>query len=285
VRPNVVVLELDACRADKVGAYGFERPTTPRLDALAADPDAALFEWQIVQAPHTKASTASLFTGVYPFQHGVVAIDDLTSVLKHGGFYNGRRVAADYQTIAETFTAAGYRSYANPHIAHLTEKAGFAQGFGTFLDPAIRENRGSDEEQVDRLLQFLAESDAPAFAYVHVIGCHNPFPDERRDPDYMARYGGGFDVAALAARGVAPERRQFKWAIRTGELQLDEEAVRFVHTVYEATLRRVDRVTVGRLVDGLKAAGSYDRTLLVVSADHGEELYDHGGYARTCRAA
>ena len=83
-RPHVLVVALDACRADKFSAYGFERPTTPAFDALAAEPDSALFDWQIVQAPHTKASTASLFTGVYPFQHGVVAKDDLTRRAEQG---------------------------------------------------------------------------------------------------------------------------------------------------------------------------------------------------------
>lgn len=278
-RPHVLILALDACRADKFSAYGLERPTTPAFDALAAEPESVLFEWQIVQAPHTKASTASLFTGVYPFQHGVVARDDLTEVLSRGGSYGGRHVLESYQTLAESFSAAGYRTYAHPHIGHLTAKSGFAQGFGEFLDPARRANRGADEAKIDRVVDYLGAADQPAFAYVHLFGCHNPFPHARRDADYFARYGAGFDEAALTARGVEVGEQRVKWAVREGRLRLDQEAVDYLNAVYESVLRRVDRTAVARLVDGLRAAGVFDRTLLVVTADHGEELYEHGGYA------
>ncbi len=278
-RPNVLIVELDACRADKVSAYGFDRPTTPALDALAADPDGVLYEWELVQAPHTKASTASLFSGVYVFQHGVFTRDDLTKVLATGGHYGGRTLAEAYPTLAETFKSGGYRTYAHPRIGHLTAKAGFAQGFDEYLDPARHRNQWREEAYVDAVVKFLSASTQPGFAYIHVIGCHNAFPPIKRDPDYMRRYGAGFDQEALAARGIDPGKRAFKWAIRTGRLKLDPEAVRFVHTVYESVLNRVDRVVVARAVDALRRAGLYDRTLLVVSADHGEELYDHGSYA------
>src|SRR5262245_45673355 len=69
---SVLIVVLDACRADKIGCYGFERDSTPNLDALARDPDAVVFRRHYVQGTWTKPSTASLFTGTYVFQHKVL---------------------------------------------------------------------------------------------------------------------------------------------------------------------------------------------------------------------
>src|SRR5262245_15611612 len=69
---NVLIVVLDACRADKVGCNGFARDTTPNLDALARDPDAVVYRRHYVQGTWTKPSTASLFTGCYVFQHKVL---------------------------------------------------------------------------------------------------------------------------------------------------------------------------------------------------------------------
>ena len=73
--PNVLIVVLDALRADKLGCYGFERDTSPAIDALARDPDAVVFRRHYVQGAATKPSTASLFTGQFLFQHGVVLAD------------------------------------------------------------------------------------------------------------------------------------------------------------------------------------------------------------------
>ena len=274
-----MLLVLDACRADRFGAYGFERPTSPAFDALAAEGDSALFRRHFAQAPHTRASTASLFTGVYPFQHGVFNEDDLTPELKGKDRYRGRKVADGYETLAERFAAGGYRTFGattNPVIAG---KDGYAQGFSRYDDPAQTGKNENDVELVDRAVADLAADASPAFAYVHTTGCHSPTRPEQRDPDYFARYAAGVDEAALNRKGVDPGSRKFKWAVREGKVKLDARGVAYVSTVYEAVLAKVDREIVARAIEGLKKAGLYDRTLLAVTADHGEELYDHGGVA------
>ncbi len=274
--PHVLILLLDACRADKFGAYGFERPTSPAFDALAAEPDSVLFRWQISQAPHTRASTASLFTGVYPFQHGVSTLDDLTAELRRQGSVRGRRILDQYETLAERFAAGGYRTagyLANPIIP---ARDGFAQGFGEYRGPARNGTPESDSALVDRGVGFLAAAVSPAFAYVHTTGCHSPLPVDRRDVEYFSRYGARFDVAALIKARRDPGTPKYKFAIRNRKLKLDAEGVSYLETVYESVVRKVDRDNITRVVDDLRQAGLYDRTLLVVTSDHGDELYDHG---------
>ncbi len=278
-RPHVLILVLDACRADRFGAYGFERPTTPAFDALAAEPESVLFERQLAQAPHTRASTASLFTGVYPFQHGVYNEDDLSAELKGAGRVRGRKITERYETLAERFAAGGYRTAGLTSNPVISGRDGYAQGFGTYVDPVKNERPASDVELVERGVAFLAEAESAAFAYVHTSGCHNPTPAERRDEEYFARFGAAFDEAALAKAGVDPGARRFKWAVREGKVRLDAVGVDYLETVYQAVLRKVDRESVARVVAELKRSGLYERTLLVVTADHGEELYDRGDIA------
>jgi arylsulfatase A-like enzyme len=275
-RPHVLVAVVDACRADKFGAYGFERPTTPEFDALAAEPDSVLFSKQFSQAPHTRASTASLFTGVYPFQHGVFNEDDLTPQLRDGGRYRGRLVAEAYDTLAERFSAGGYRTLATTSNPVIAGRFGYDQGFDEYHDPG--KSVPTDEALVDEAVAFLARSPAPGFVYVHATGCHNPIEPERRDADYLARFGGGYDQAAMAERGLDPASPKLKFVLRKRRQQLDTETVGYLNTTYESLVRHIDRTVVARLVAGLRQGNLYDRTLLVITSDHGEELLEHGEY-------
>ncbi len=68
---DVLIYVLDTCRADRIGTYGYQRPTTPAIDALAADPDAVVYMHNYVAGNWTKPATASLFTGAHVHQHGV----------------------------------------------------------------------------------------------------------------------------------------------------------------------------------------------------------------------
>ncbi len=267
---------LDSCRADKIGAYGFSGPTTPRLDALAADPDAILFRWHFAQAPHTKASTASLFTGTYPFQHGLIVEDLLSEVELRSGRYREKLLAPELPTLAESFHAGGYRTMAAVRIGHLSTESGFGRGFDRFA-PSGPET--SDGRALESALEFLAEDAGPAFAYVHLRACHNPYPAAGRDPGYWALAGERFDEEALKESGIDPGIVEFKLRVRSGEIRPSPEQVRYVHAVYESRLRRVDERLVGAVSAGLRARKLYDRTLLLLSADHGEELLDHGSYA------
>jgi arylsulfatase A-like enzyme len=275
-RPHVLVAVLDACRADKFGAYGFERPTTPEFDALAAEPDSALFLKQFSQAPHTRASTASLFTGVYPFQHGVFNEDDLTPKLKDGGRYRGRVVAEAYDTLAERFSAGGYRTLATTSNPVIAGRFGYSQGFDEYRDPG--KSVPTDEELIDQAVEFLAGASRPGFVYVHVTGCHNPIEPERRDAEYLARFGGEFDAAALVKRGLDPASPKLKFVLRKQRQKLEPAAVGYLHLVYESLVRHIDRTVVARLVAGLRRSDLYDRTLVVITSDHGDELLEHGDY-------
>lgn len=277
-KPNVLVIVLDACRPDKLGCYGYGRATTPAIDEFARDPDAVLYRRHYVQGAWTKASTASLFTGTFAFQHGVLRGEVMTEEPDRPGEYLTEILADEFDTLAERLARLGYRTFGVAKSRHLMPELGFAQGFDEYYSPA---EIGSDEERVTKVLDLVRRARPPFFGYLHLSGCHHPFPERRRDPEFMRRYGDGirYDEAARQAVGVDFTDSEIKHRILDGEITLDPEDVDYLNLIYDAELRTVDRDYVAPLLGGLKRLGRYDDTVVVVTADHGEELYDHRGYA------
>lgn len=272
---SVLIVVLDACRADKVSCNGFPRDTTPNLDALARDPDAAVFRRHYVQGTWTKPSTASLFTGLYVFQHKVLTDHQRGAAGGKHALFRTQILPARYETLAERFRAARYFTFGVVKSQQLAREYGFEQGFERYYLP--HEVKG-DRARVDKALELVRAQRGKFLGYVHLTACHNPFPREERHAGYLARYGFPYDEAARAAQGVDFGDIEIKFAIREKRVAIAPEDERFLHLVYEAKLRQADESSLAPLVEGLKAAGRYDDTLIVVTADHGEELLDHGGY-------
>lgn len=272
---NVLIVVLDACRADKLGCYGYERDTSPNLDALARDPDAVVFRRHYVQGTWTKPSTASLFTGTYVFQHKVLTDHQRGAGGGKRELFRTQILPANYTTLAERFQEAGYFTFGVVKSQQLAREYGFEQGFDRYYLP--REVQG-DRARVDKTLELVRTQPGKFLGYVHLTACHNPFPREERHAGYLERYGFPYDEASRAAQGVDFGNIEIKFALREKRVQPTPEDVRFLHLVYEAKLRQADESTLAPLVQGLKAAGRYDDTLILVTADHGEELLDHGGY-------
>ncbi len=270
---DVVIYVLDACRPDRMGAYGYPRPTTPAIDALAADPEAVVYTRHYVAGNWTKPVTASLFTSAYVHQHGVVNLH--TEVEQ--GIYRTQILADGFETLAESLRAAGFATFGLVTSDQLTPEYGFDQGFDAYFDPESL--AVGDAGRVSKLLELVSDLDQSYFAYVHQNACHYPFRPEDRDPDFMAELGFDYSEAARHAAGVDFTTAELARAIRSKEVQLTAEAARFLSLIYDAKLRTVDRDVVSPLIEGLRRAGRWDRTLFILTADHGEELYEHHGYA------
>ncbi len=270
---DVVIYVLDACRPDRMGAYGYPRPTTPAIDALAADSEAVVYTRHYVAGNWTKPATASLFTGRHVHQHGVVNLD--TEV--EGWRYRSQILADGFVTLAESLREAGFTTFGLVTSDHLTPRYGFDQGFDAYFDPNTL--RVGDEGRVSKLLDLVSDLDGPYFAYVHQNACHHPFPPRDRDRDFMAEFGFDYDEASRRAAGVDFSTVEIHRAINQEGKQLTAEDARFLSLVYDAKLRTVDREVVAPMIEGLRRAGRWDRTLFILTADHGEELYEHRGYA------
>lgn len=238
-RPNVIVYVVDCLRADHVGAYGYHLPTTPEIDDLADH--SIVFEEMTACAPWTKPSTACLFTSLWPNYHQARTVDDA--------------LPREHVTLAERFRADGYVTgawVANPVID--PRVFAFNQGFDRWVDLRSFEERAGrsnihdldpDAADITRDVSSWLEAnhDAAFFLYLHSIDLHYGY--ERRPP---------FDDMFVSEDSTGLER--------------DRE-------LYDNEIAYNDR-ELGRLVARLKELQLYEKTILLVTADHGEEFGEHG---------
>ena len=178
-RPNIVLITLDTTRADRLGCYGYELAGTPNLDALANR--SVLFERAYAPAPMTCPSHASVFTGLWPPEHGV--------------FTNGQvSLDDDLSTVAELLSADGYNTAAFVAAFVLQEKFGFKQGFKVFDDDLSRAAADIDvlhqyrdgQYVIDSALSWLerletSKDSSPFFCWVHLYDAHDPYIDHPKE--------------------------------------------------------------------------------------------------------
>lgn len=239
-RANVIVLSFDALRADELAAYGGSGRATPNLDAFAQG--SLVLENAYTVAPVTPSSFAAAFTGMLP-----------TRV-----FAGWQLVGAE--TLAARFAAAGYTTAALINSVQLTPERGFDRGFARY---DWHRNLPHDEffALADGWLRDLADSEAPVLAWVHFLVPHAPY-------EYRAMasafYSPGYEGPFLESSGVTFEAPDLRSAARVREL-------------YEGQVFYTDDA-FGALVAGLEESGILEDSIVVVTADHGEEFLDHGGF-------
>ncbi|MCZ6596699.1 MAG: sulfatase [Planctomycetota bacterium] len=264
--PPVVLVVLDALHAGHVSHLGYERETTPNLDALAAE--GVTFTCAIAPAPYTLATIPSILTGRLPETHGLVSRP-------------GRLPAAEI-TLTELLAGAGYRTRGAVANMNGGKSHGLDQGFEEFVEVFRAEDGRSvdwvadgEEFHLPRAADFppiverwLAEADErPLFLYAHILEPHEPYtpPSEFQQLFLDPAYEGIFGVA---------ESEIIKQA-RRREVELGPEDVEALTALYDANLRYADDA-VGRILDQLKEAGLYDQALIIVTSDHGEAFWQHG---------
>ncbi len=252
--PRVVVLvTLDTTRADHLGAYGYPRPTTPFIDALARR--GVVFENAFSPISHTAPSHATIFTGLYPAQHGVRSNGE--------GFPDGDDTG--FSTLAERFEAAGYRSAAFTSVRFL---APITRGFGYVNVGNGRPHRpaGATIEQVVDWLK-LRRRDERIFAWIHLF---DPHQADRAPEAQRAALAFASDAEAQRFATEISTRRGVHGGVFDGPLQLAA-----FYAGYDAQIRYADS-ELGRLHAWMQRHGFGDDAWWIVTADHGEGLGQHG---------
>lgn len=270
VRPDVLVVVLDCARPDHFSCYGYGRDTTPFLDELAHD--GVRFQNMIATAPWTLPSHASLFTGLFPSAHGATDEHRFLSP-KHG-------------VLPEHLRAAGYRTGAfcgNPWVSPQT---GFGRGFDRFYtqrtggrltaramhlgrkvsDRLLRRDDSGARRTNRALLRWVGESQEPFFAFVHYNETHLRFhPPPPYDRIFMPK-----EIGAARVRAVNQDCN----AYIAGAVGMTEEDFAILTALYDGELRYAD-MRLREIAEGLTRLGRWDRTLMIVTADHGENLGEH----------
>ena len=254
----VVVVIVDTLRWDALGCYGREGAVTPRIDALAAE--GARFDQAIASSGWTLPSVASLLTGTWPTLHKATGkVSRLTPITQ------------DLPVAAEVWKSAGYETLGFVNAAFLSPLLGLGRGFDVFdhRHAYNREMRRADET-VDAALKAIDErAGEKVFLLVHLFDPHLDYDP----PD-------GFKQAFVGERATPPSPLSMTDCtnLRTDDKQPPTtEDIAYIRGIYQGEVAFVDRA-VGRLVDGLIELDRWDHTTFVLTADHGEEFWDHEGF-------
>ncbi len=249
VRPDVVLIVVDTLRADHLGCYGYWRNTSPQIDSLAEQ--SIRFERAYSTAPWTKPAVASMLTGLYPSRHGV---DKMLHVLPQSA-----------TPLAELLRENGYQTAGVVSHSLLGEKFGFDQGFDRYDESQARGHHHVSTEEVARLatalIGELRADEKPYFLFVHLFDPH----------DTYRPHGVGF--AAKRAGRVAAGQPSPR--LRKLEPPLDTQEVQLLRDVYDEEIRFTDR-GIGEILKALGDDGRSERTLIVLTSDHGEEFMERG---------
>jgi arylsulfatase A-like enzyme len=261
--PNVVLIVWDTCRADRLSAFGHPRPTTPWLESFART--GVRYDRCFAPAPWTAPSHGSLFTGLIPSRHG----------LQMG---RGDRIPARIPLLAETLSNAGYETVGFTANAYVSPVTGLDRGFRSFTTtcgPGPYQNgAGRSVEAVRRWIAArkpAPRGHRPFFLFVNLMDLHIP-----HDPpldDVLAVLPPGVDEGALRKAAGVQQRDALGHLL--GIRTLDGETLSGLGARYEGAVRFLDRKT-GEIVDLLGKAGFLENAVVAVTADHGENLGEHG---------
>jgi arylsulfatase A-like enzyme len=268
-RRSVVLVVNDTMRRDRVGAYGGPA-RTPAFDRFAAE--GLLFEHAYSQAPWTKPSIATLFTGLHPSQHGV-----LSHPAGGGAALVSDALPGELTTLAEVLAAAGYETAAFVANPWLREELGFAQGFDTW-DDAAAANGAPGEPLVRAALGWLAErrDPRPFFLYLHTMDSHAPYPPIAEETLAARKKELAADDRPLsqAARNVIRGAARIESGRSLAELGVPP-SIALLGVAYDGGLAQFDGA-LDRLLAGLAERPDAGELAILVTSDHGEAFFEHG---------
>lgn len=247
---NVIILVIDCLRPDYLQTYGQERPTSPHIDQLART--GLVFKRAFSQSNWTKASMGSVFTGLYPHNHGA---STPAAVLPD-----------NLPLLSEGFQAAGYTTMGYQTNPFLGFEFKFDRGFD-YYDYVWHEDAA---KLVDRFIAALEEEQPKKFmAYLHFMDVHVPYEPPL---ELVKEFDRGYKGGRIPFHRFGKLRDQ----VRHGEIKLTRAEKDHVIDLYAAATRFVDD-QIGRLKAYLDQTGR-DDTVIIVTADHGEELWDHTSF-------
>ena len=257
--PNVLFVVMDTVRADHCSVYGYPRATTPNLVALARESTAYTDAWS--PAGWTAPAHASMFTGLRPEHHGL-------------NLGNRLFLPETSSTLAENLAAAGYHTYGASGSPVVSPTFGLVQGFQGF--DLVMEEDGHEPEEIYRLalveIRRATAEGRPFFVFLNDFRAHLTYiPSAESRQAFLPPDATPEEVEAGMAYGQPAAVRQIA---ESGPPPSPRE-IEILTALYDGEIRDVDS-SLGKFLDVLRADGTLDQTLVIVTSDHGENLGDHG---------
>lgn len=288
-RPNVLFIVMDTVRADHTSVYGYSRDTTPNLKTLASDPQTTVFRRMTSAADWTLPSHASMFTGLYPSQHGANCDIRKDAIL---------RLPDAAETLAERLQADGYSTAGVvANITSLLRNYAINQGFDYYAtrlpakplygglsngmlrrkllryaewligqpdNPRIYPTAAAITGEVVQLMPQLQTNRRPWFLFANYMDAHTPY---NPPAPYENRY-------STAARLGLLQYFSYGEEVMKHRLKVSPDVMDPIIARYDAGIAFVD-AQIGILLDKVRQQGVYDDTMIVITADHGEAFGEH----------
>ena len=259
---GIILISLDTLRADHLGCYGYNRNTSPSIDALAKE--SIVFEHAVVQSQWTLPSHMSIMTSLYPSSHGVTKPGD--------------RLAKEQVTLAELLRKGGFKTAAFVDGGWMNSNFGFNHGFEIYDDhqwESIKgiplqvkdSQRGGIKQILPKVKRWLDDiKPDPFFLFIHCYDIHAPYdpPSPYDSMFHDFTYTG--DLFPNSETMLAE-----KWK----GLKVNDEDLRHFIALYDGCIRYTDE-KIGEFLSYLQDSGLYDQSLIIITSDHGEEFKEHG---------
>ncbi len=283
---NILFLTIDCLRYDRIHANGYAHSTTPNIDRFLKE-DATNFTQTIAAGPGTMAAFPALFTSSYPIMYG-----------------GTKFLSEDRSTLSEILTKQGYTTIGLSSNPYITPEFGYDRGFTEFWDSVERtRNRDrkinllskfisrdsktwnllrkiarrrevqqqkalypSAEQMRHKLNDSLVDGQEPTFIWCHFMDLHYPYNLPAIKPVLNNEYGFNNSILSDILARLMKESNTFT-----------KEQRNIVNKIYDTSLHYIDE-QLGILFDQLKSSGNWDNTLIILTADHGEELIEQGRF-------
>ncbi len=252
---NVILISLDAMRRDYVGIYRGEKDFTPNIDRLAED--SVVFENAYSQAPWTIPSHLSILSGLNPNSHGANTFSD--------------KVPPFVKTLPQILREKGYLTFAYTGGGLVSANFGFSNGFNQYKEWDGSELPDSSRPIFNRVNNFISSNKGKNFfLFLHTYQFHEPLESPEEIIEKVSKgkklIWKGISISQLIGGGKGTYK------------PLKKEEIESIKILAKAESRTIDEHLIGPLIKKLKDDGIYDQTMIIITSDHGDEFFDHGGW-------
>lgn len=263
---NIIVIGIDTLRADHIGFYGYQRNTTPGIDDFARK--SFVFTNAVSQSSWTLPSFMSMFTSEYPSRHGVT--NKYTSFADEGAVIaNLSKSCPGCVTLAELLQQNGYATVAFTGDAGVGSEFGFSKGFDYYYE---NKTFGGLEDSFSKATEWLTlNKDKKFFLFLHGYDAHGSFDANATKTFYSTDYHGSY-------KGTKDEYLRLRNLTIYGmEFNMSSEDIEFWNDWYDNKVLAADK-KFASFVRELESLDLLNNTIIVVTSDHGNEIYEHKGF-------
>jgi len=254
---NIIIINIDTLRKDHCGIYKYQRATTRSMDGLAAR--SLVFSNMVSASSFTVPSVGSLFTSSYPGEHGAIGKDEMILPEKN-------------ITLAEVLEKNGYHTAAFSASPFISPEFGFGQGFEIFSTT----DSAHADALYDKAMPWLDTHyhEQPFFMYVMFFDPHQPYDPPESVERLFQRDAFGYKIW--------PDSMLKNKPVRVSKLspKITPVELEFAKSMYDSEVEYVDQF-IGMMLQKAEILGLLNRTMVIITSDHGEEFLEHGGFGHS----